>query len=77
MAPYERTEEKLSGHATHTEPPSDNGLMANWLTRENLRSAPNNTLTKNKVKKSEHKAKQAKHCNRKLEDLLPLSKRMM
>ena len=26
VAPYGISEEKLSGHATHTEPPSDNGL---------------------------------------------------
>ena len=27
VAPYERSEEKLCGHATHTEPPSGTGLM--------------------------------------------------
>ena len=29
IAPYWRSEEKLRGHDTHTEPPSDNGLYGN------------------------------------------------
>ena len=30
LALYERSEEKLRGHATHTEPPSDTGLIAKF-----------------------------------------------
>ena len=31
VAPYERSEEKLRGHATHTEPPSGTGKYARRL----------------------------------------------